>query len=137
MGLTWFSNGAISDPVEMLGYKDANVYNVPDSGDLIWLDFDPQAGREQSGRRPAVVLSARPFNEKTSVAYVCPITSKVKAYRFQIPLPAGLPVHGAVLCEHMRSLDWRVRNASYLGRMPDPILTQIRGVVRTIAGIQR
>jgi mRNA interferase MazF len=108
---------------------------VPDSGDLIWLDFDPQAGREQAGRRPAVVLSPMYFNQRSSVAYACPITSKVKGYRFQVLLPEGLPVHGAVLCEHMRSLDWRVRNAVHLGRVPDAVLAQIREVVGTIAGI--
>jgi mRNA interferase MazF len=108
---------------------------VPDSGDIVWLDFDPQAGREQAGRRPAVVLSLRSINLKTSVAYACPITSKVKGYRFQVPLPPELPVHGAVLCEHLRSIDWRVRNAVFLGRMPDAILSHVREVVRTIAGI--
>jgi len=108
---------------------------VPDSGDLVWLDFDPQAGREQAGRRPAVVLSPIYFNKKTSVAYACPITSKVKGYRFQVLIPPGLPVHGAVLCEHLRSLDWRIRNAAFLGRMPEAVLAQVREVVRTIAGI--
>ena len=108
---------------------------VPDSGDLIWLDFDPQAGREQAGRRPAVILSPRYFNQKSSVAYACPISSKVKGYRFQVLLPNGLPVHGVVLCEHMRSLDWRIRNAVFLGLMPDEVLAQVREVVRTIAGI--
>jgi mRNA interferase MazF len=75
------------------------------------------------------------FNRRSSVAYACPITSKVKGYKFQVLLPAGLPVHGAVLCEHPRSLDWRIRNAAFLGRMPDTVLAQVREVVRTIAGI--
>jgi mRNA interferase MazF len=110
---------------------------VPDAGDLVWLDFDPQTGREQAGLRPAVILSSRYFNLRTSVAFACPISSKVKGYQFQVILPPGLPVHGVVLCEHMRSLDWRVRKASYLGRMPDNILLQVRGVVRTIAGIPK
>ena len=110
---------------------------VPDAGDLVWLDFDPQAGREQAGTRPAVVLSARYFNEKTGVAYVCPITSKVKGYRFHVLLPVGLPVHGSVLCEHMRSLDWRARNATPMGKMPDTILNEVRAAVRIFAGIPR
>ena len=108
---------------------------APDSGDLIWLDFDPQAGREQAGRRPAVVLSPKYFNLKTSLAYACPITSKVKGYQFQVLLPAGLPVHGAVLCEHMRSIDWRMRDAAFMGQIPDAVLAHVREVVRTIAGI--
>jgi mRNA interferase MazF len=110
---------------------------APDAGDLVWLDFDPQAGREQAGLRPAVILSSRYFNLRTSVAYACPISSKAKGYQFQVELPPGLPVHGAVLCEHMRSLDWKARKASYLGRLPDDILVQVRGVVKTIAGIPR
>jgi mRNA interferase MazF len=110
---------------------------VPDSGDLVWLDFDPQVGREQAGRRPAVVLSPLYFNLKSSAAYACLITSKVKGYRFQVILPLGLPVHGAVLCEHLRSLDWRVRNAAFMGRMPDAVLAQVREVIRIISGIPR
>jgi mRNA interferase MazF len=110
---------------------------VPDSGDLVWLDFDPQAGHEQAGFRPAVILSSKYFNLKSSLAFACPISSKVKGYQFQVVLPPGLPVRGVVLCEHMRSLDWRVRNASYLGRMPDDVLLQVRGVVRTISGIPK
>lgn len=110
---------------------------VPDAGDLVWLDFDPQAGREQAGTRPAVILSSKYFNLRSSVAFACPISSKVKGYQFQVVLPPGLEVHGVVLCEHMRSLDWRVRKVAYLGRMPDDVLLQVRGVVRTIAGIPR
>ena len=110
---------------------------VPDAGDLVWLDFDPQAGREQAGVRPAVILSSKYFNLRSSVAFACPISSKVKGYQFQVVLPPGLHVHGAVLCEHMRSLDWRVRKAAYLGRMPDDVLLLVRGVVRTIAGIPK
>ena len=75
------------------------------------------------------------FNKRTSLAFACPITSKVKGYRFQVLLPPGIPVHGAVLCEHLRSLDWRVRNAVFLGRMPDAVLAEIREIVRAIAGI--
>lgn len=110
---------------------------VPDAGDLVWLNFDPQAGHEQAGFRPAVILSSKYFNLRSSVAFACPISSKVKGYQFQVVLPLGLPVHGAVLCEHMRSLDWRVRNVAFLGRMPDDVLLQVRGVVRTIAGIPK
>jgi len=84
-----------------------------------------------------MVLAARYMNQKTNFAYVCPISSKVKGYRFHVELPPGLPVHGAVLCEHMRSLDWRARDAVYHGRMPDTMLAKVRGVVRTLAGIPR
>ncbi|MGO9317001.1 MAG: type II toxin-antitoxin system PemK/MazF family toxin [Terracidiphilus sp.] len=108
---------------------------IPDSGDLVWLDFDPQAGREQAGRRPALVLSPRSFNQRTSLAYVCPITSKIKGYSSEVLLPTGLPVNGAILCEHMRSLDWQARTPELIGKVPDDILLEVREIVGSIAGI--
>jgi len=110
--------------------------HVPDAGDLIWFDFDPQAGREQAGRRPALDLSSQRFNAKTSLAFVCPITSKVKGYSSEVLLPPDLPVHGAILCSHLRSLDWRVRNPVLIGRAPDDVLLRVRDVVASIAGIE-
>jgi mRNA interferase MazF len=107
----------------------------PDSGDLVWFDFDPQAGREQAGRRPALVLSSQRFNLKTSLAFVCPITSKVKGYASEVPLPPGLLVHGVVLCSHMRSLDWQARNPTLIGKAPDEVLFEVREIVGSIAGI--
>ena len=107
----------------------------PDCGDLVCFVFDPKAGREQAGRRPALVLSARFFNLRTSLAYVCPITSKIKGYPFEVLLPPGLPVHGVILCEHVRSMDWRVRNAVLIGRAPDDVLLKVREIVGSIAGI--
>ena len=80
---------------------------VPDAGDLIWLDFTPQAGREQAGRRPAVVLSRRSYNERTCLAVVCPATSLVKGYPFEVNLPAGSRIRGAILCDHLKTPDWR------------------------------
>lgn len=109
---------------------------VPDAGDLIWLDFDPQAGREQAGRRPALVLSSWRFNKKTALAYVCPITSKVKGYASEVVLPPGLPVHGAVLCSHMRSVDWDVRDPVLIGKSTDDVLFAVREIVASIAGIE-
>jgi mRNA interferase MazF len=79
---------------------------VPELGAIGWLVFDPQAGREQAGRRPAIVLSHTRYNEKTGLAVFCPITSKVKGYPFELAVPAGLPVGGVVLCDHSRSQDW-------------------------------
>jgi mRNA interferase MazF len=102
---------------------------------LVWIEFSPQAGHEQAGRRPALVLSPRIFNSRTSLAFVCPITSKVKGYAFQVPLPDELPVHGVVLCEHLRSVDWKARKASRLGHVSEDVLQTIREVVGSIAGI--
>jgi mRNA-degrading endonuclease toxin of MazEF toxin-antitoxin module len=73
--------------------------------------------------------------ENPPLAFACPISSKVKGYRFHVVLPPGLPVHGAVLCEHTRSLDWRIRGVTFLGRMPDAVLAQVREAIRTLAGI--
>ncbi len=82
---------------------------VPELGTIGWLVFDPQAGREQAGRRPAIVLSHTRYNEKTGLAVFCPITSKVKGYPFELAVPSGLPVGGVVLCNHVRSQDWKER----------------------------
>ena len=80
---------------------------TPDRGDLVWLDFDPQAGREQAGRRPALVLSPRAYHQHTPYAVVCPITTRVKGYPFEVVLPAGLPIAGAVLADQVESIDRR------------------------------
>jgi mRNA interferase MazF len=102
---------------------------------MVWFDFDPQAGREQAGHRPALVLSTRFFNLRTSLAFVCPITSKIKGYPFEVLLPPELPVHGAILCQHMRSMDWRVRSAAFIAKALDEILAEVREIVSSIAGI--
>ena len=105
---------------------------TPDRGDLIWLSFDPQAGQEQAGRRPALVLSPRAYNEKTGLALLCPITSKIKGYPFEAPLPAALKVAGVVLADHVKSLDWRARKAAFAGRAPASVLAEVRGKLLTL-----
>ncbi|MGA3071608.1 MAG: type II toxin-antitoxin system PemK/MazF family toxin [Terracidiphilus sp.] len=102
---------------------------------MVWFDFDPQAGHEQAGRRPALVLSSRQFNLRANLAFVCPITGKIKGYASEVPLPPGLPVYGVVLCSHMRSLDWQARNAVLIGKAPDDVLLEVREIVGSIAGI--
>lgn len=103
---------------------------VPERGDAIWLTFDPQAGREQAGReqagrRPAVVLSPHAYNAKTGLAIVCPVTSRVKGYPFEAILPPGLPLQGAVLCDHARNLDWRARKAEFFCTVPPGVMEEI------------
>ncbi len=88
---------------------------VPDSGDLIWLSLDPQAGREQAGRRPALVLSPKLYNQKAGLALVCPITSQMKGYPFEVALPQGRGVSGIILADYVKSVDWRARSASKIG----------------------
>ncbi len=84
---------------------------VPERGDLIWLSFHPQAGHEQAGRRQALVLTPKAYNDKTSLAIVVPITSQVKGYPFEVAIPKGLTIQGVILSDQIRSLDWRARNA--------------------------
>jgi mRNA interferase MazF len=88
---------------------------VPDAGDLIWTDFDPALGREQSGRRPALVVSDVAFSTNTGLAVVCPITSKVRPFPTSVVLPAGLPVAGEILTSHVRSIDTLARPVRYAG----------------------
>ena len=105
---------------------------VPERGDVVWLDFDPQAGREQAKRRPAVVLSPAAYNGRTSLALCCPVTSQVKGYPFEVALPAGRKVQGVVLADQVRSLDWRARNAAYLDVLPAPALAQVLARARAL-----
>ena len=97
----------------------------PDRGDVVWIDMHPQAGHEQRGRRPAVVLSPSAYNLKVGLAILCPITNQVKEYPFEVALPAGLKVSGAVLSDQVKSLDWRARHAQRLGHLPENITREI------------
>ena len=85
---------------------------IPDCGDVIWLNFDPQAGHEQAGHRPALVLSPKAYNARTGLCLVVPITSQGKGYPFELPLPAACQTTGVVLCDQVRSLDWNARKAA-------------------------
>ncbi len=93
---------------------------VPDAGDLIWTDFNPTKGHEQSGRRPALVISAAIFNANTGLAVVCPITSRVRPFPTSVVLPAGLPIAGEVLVSHARSIDMAARGIRYAGAHVPP-----------------
>ncbi len=108
---------------------------VPDAGDLITLEYAPQAGLEQAGRRPAVVLSPRSYNEKTGLAVVCPVTSHAKGYPFEVPVPPGQLVKGVILSDHLKNLDWRRRQAQKAGRIPASLLAQVRDRVAALLQI--
>ena len=86
---------------------------TPDCGDIIWLNFDPQAGHEQAGHRPALVLSPKAYNGKTGLCLLVPITSQGKGYPFEFALPAQCRTRGVVLCDQMRNLDWKARMADF------------------------
>jgi mRNA interferase MazF len=107
-------------------------HTVPERGDLIWLTFDPQAGHEQAGRRPALVLSPAAYNGKVGLALLCPITSQVKGYPFEVTIPEGLGVSGVVLADQVKSLAWRARHAEWVARLPDSVVTEVLGKLHTL-----
>jgi mRNA interferase MazF len=107
---------------------------VPDAGDFVWLTFDPQAGREQSGRRPALVLSPRIYNAKSGLALACPITNQAKGYPFEVAVPAGSGPTGVILADHVKSLDWKARRAEKLGRCANEVLDEVRAKLRPLLG---
>ncbi len=105
---------------------------VPDRGDLIVIDFDPQSGHEQMKRRPALVLSPAAFNDAFGLAYVAPVTSKPKGHAFEVPLPPESGVKGAVMVHQLKSLDWRARHARHAGTVADATLAAAAEIVRDI-----
>lgn len=105
---------------------------VPERGDIVWLTFSPQAGHEQAGRRPAVVLSPKAYNQKTKLALFCPITNQQKGYPFEVEIPDGVGVTGVVLVDQVRSLDWQARQVDYIVTLPAIIVQEIRQKVMTL-----
>lgn len=105
---------------------------VPHRGDVVWLTFTPQAGHEQAGRRPAVVLSPQAYNRKVGLAILCPITNQVKGYPFEVPLPADIAVSGVILSDQVKSLDWRARDAQFIARLPAGTLAEVLHKLNTL-----
>lgn len=103
--------------------------NAPERGDIAWLSFDPQAGHEQAGRRPALVISPSEYNRRTGMMLVCPITNKVKDYLFEVPIPDGAAVTGVVLADQLKSLDWRARNATRAGTLDEEFVLRVVALV--------
>lgn len=97
----------------------------PKRGDIVWLTFTPHAGHEQAGHRPAVVLSPELYNKKLGLALVCPITTQVKGYSFEVSIPEGLEVRGVVLVDHVKSLDWQARRARFCCTVPAATMTEV------------
>jgi mRNA interferase MazF len=105
---------------------------VPERGDLVVLDFDPQVGHEQVKRRPALVLSTAAFNDVFGLAFVAPVTTEPKGHAFEVPLPSTLRVKGVVMVHHLKSFDWRARRARLAGKVPPEILAVAADIVRDI-----
>ena len=98
---------------------------TPERGDVVWMTLNPQTGHEQAGRRPCVVLSPASYNGRVGLAVLCPITNQIKGYPFEVIVPEGLAVTGAVLSDQIKNLDWRARNAEYCCRLPGETTTNI------------
>lgn len=105
---------------------------VPARGDILWTTFDPSVGHEEAGARPALVLSPASYNGKVGLAIVCPVTTRVKGYPFEVLLPDGLPVQGAVLADHVRSLDWAGRSARIACEVPAAVVEEVLGKLGTL-----
>ena len=98
---------------------------VSERGDVVRISLSPQAGHEQSGRRPAVVVSPAVYNGKVGLAILCPITTRVKGYPFEVLIPEGLPVKGVILSDQAKSLDWRAHQAELIGILPDQVISSV------------
>lgn len=105
---------------------------VPDRGDVVWIDFDPQAGHEQAFRRPALVLSRGNYNGRVGLAVVCPITRRRKGYPYELAVPPGLSVSGFVLADQVKNFDWKARNAEFLCRVPRTFVDQVVQLLNTL-----
>ncbi len=108
---------------------------VPQRGDVVWLTLNPQTGHEQAGRRPVLVLSPESYNGKVGLAIFCPITNQIKGYPFEVIVPPGLGVTGAVLADQVKSLDWRERDAKLICSLPQSAVTEVlQKLVTLLAG---
>lgn len=105
---------------------------IPARGDIVWLTFNPQAGSEQAGRRPAIVLSPSSYNGKVGLAIFCPITNQVKGYPFEVALPKDVPITGVILSDQVKSLDWRSRNVQFACHTPQAVITEVLQKLSTL-----
>ena len=108
---------------------------VPDAGDVVWLTFDPQAGHEQRGRRPALIVSPRAYNAKARMAVASPITSHVKGYPFEVPLANTGTITGVILADHVKNLDWQARKVAFQAKAPADVLSEVRERLRALLGL--
>lgn len=107
---------------------------VPDQGDIVWLQFDPQAGREQAGHRPALVLSPLAYNAKTNLMLCCPLTTQVKSYPFEVAFTDG-GSQSAVLADQLKSLDWKVRKAKFKSKLPRQTMVTVKLKIKALLGL--
>lgn len=105
---------------------------IPDSGDIVWITFNPQPEHEQAGHRPALILSPKTYNGKVGLAILCPITSQVKGYPFEVLVPEGLEVRGAILSDQVKSLDWKARKAEFKCKLPSEVFNEVVQKLNTL-----
>jgi len=108
---------------------------VPDRGDVIWMSLTPQAGHEQAGRRPVLVLSRSAYNQKVGMAILCPITNQIKGYPFEVEISTGYKVSGVVLSDQVKCLDWRVRKAEFICKLPQEEIIEVLKKLNTLIKI--
>lgn len=104
---------------------------TPETGDVVWLQFTPQRGHEQSGKRPALILSPKSYNQKTSLAICCPITTKIKDYPFEVRI-RGKKINGVVLADQIKSLDWRAREAIFVEKAPGSVVAEVKTLLKIL-----
>jgi mRNA interferase MazF len=107
---------------------------VPEHAELVWLDLNPQAGHEQAGGRPALVLSARSYNRASGFAVVCPVTNRSKGYPFEVTIPAGCGATGVIIADQVRSVDWIARRAARLGAVPSDVIEAVKDLIAPLLG---
>lgn len=110
---------------------------TPERGDAVWITLDPQAGHEQAGRRPALVVSPASYNGRVGLALLCPITNQVKGYPFEVALPEGMGVSGVVLADQVKSLDWRARKAAKIASAPKETVTHVLQRLNALLGADK
>ncbi|MDO9089731.1 MAG: endoribonuclease MazF [Burkholderiaceae bacterium] len=108
---------------------------VPDSGDIVWLEFDPQAGHEQAGHRPALVISPASYNRKAGLMVCCPLSTRIKGHPFEVALKVG-GQDGVVLSDQVKSLDWGIRKAKKKATAPDIVMHEVRAKIKSLLAIQ-
>lgn len=105
---------------------------IPSRGDIIWLIFTPQSGHEQAGHRPALVISPRQYNQKVGLGLFCPVTSHVKGYPFEVNIPDNLMIKGVILSDQIKSLDWKIRKAKLICKLPNEVIEEVLAKIKTL-----
>lgn len=109
---------------------------IPDCGDIVWLTFNPQSGHEQTGRRPALVISPSVYNSKTGLAIFCPVTSQKKDYPFEVIIPDLPEIAGVILSDQIKNFDWKTRKAEFICKIPKQTVEETLNKIRALLGIE-